>query len=441
MAARPLIRFSYGRGSQFNIRRGDSPDPISKFVRKDKNMKENKRREFLKKSLAGMCGAAVIPGAWKPSFGESQEKAMIPSLPGRTLGKTGIKTPLISMGTGEASSANLIRMGYDAGIKLFFSATYYGHGNNERLVGEALKDLPRDSFVVGTAATPEGFNPREGTPPKDLTAESYIKTAEDSLKRFGLDHVDILLLPFADSKELVLFDPILKAMTELKKQGKIRFAGIATHNPGGGALQAAADSGVYDVAMPAYNYKTKDLDTVNAAVAYTAKAGLGIVTIKTTAGAARDKNRTQPMNITAALKWVLQNENISSIVSGMSSVEELQKNLEMIKDLKLTDQERKDLALTDLKSEAGLYCQQCRTCIPQCPNNLDIPTLMRSYMYAYGYRNIAQARHTLDTVDVSVNSCDKCDVCRVTCVSGFDIKDRVRDIARLKDVPFDFIRA
>jgi uncharacterized protein len=183
------------------------------------------------------------------------------------------------------------------------------------------------------------------------------------------------------------------------------------------------------------------LDAVNGAVAYAAKAGLGIVAIKTTAGAARDKNRTQPMNITAALKWVLQNENVSSIVSGMSSVEELQKNLEMVKDLKLTDQERKDLSLTDLKSEAGLYCQQCRTCIPQCPNHLDIPTLMRSYMYAYGYRHVAQARHTLDTVDVSVNSCDKCDVCRVACVSGFDIKDRVRDIVRLKDVPFDFIKA
>ncbi|MHB8055771.1 MAG: aldo/keto reductase [Candidatus Aminicenantales bacterium] len=403
-------------------------------------MKENQRREFLKKSLAGICGAAVIPGTWKASFGESRATGQIPSLPGRILGKTGITTPLISMGTGEASSANLIRMGYDAGIKLFFSATYYGQGNNERLVGEALKDLPRDTFIVGTAATPEGYNAREGTPPQNLTAESYMKTAEDSMKRFGLDHVDILLLPFADKKELVLFDPILKAMTELKKQGKIRFTGIALHNPGGEGLRAAADAGIYDMAMPAYNFKTKDLDAANGALAYAVKAGMGIVAMKTTAGAARDKNRTQPMNIPAILKWVLQNENISSIVSGMSSVEELQKNLEMIKDLKPTDQERKDLALTDLKSEAGLYCQQCRTCILQCPKNLDIPTLMRSYMYAYGYRNVSQARHTLDTVDVSRNSCDKCDVCRVTCVSGFDIKDRVQDIVRLKDVPFDFIR-
>jgi predicted aldo/keto reductase-like oxidoreductase len=405
-------------------------------------MSENiDRRGFLKKSLAGICGATIIPGTWKASFAASGQTGAVPALASRTLGKTRIKTPLISMGTAEASSANLIRMGYDAGIKLFFSATYYGQGNNERLVGEALKDLPRDSFVVGTAATPEGFNPREGAAPKNLTAQSYMKTAEESIKRFGLNHVDILLLPFADKKELVLFDPILKAMTELKKQGKIRFAGIATHNPGSGALRAAADAGIYDVAMSAFNYKTKELEAVNGSLAFAAKAGMGIVAMKTTAGAAQDKNRTQPMNITAALKWVLQNRNISSIVSGMSNVEELRQNLEMIKDLKLTEQDLKDLNLADIKSEAGLYCQQCRTCLPQCPNNLDIPTLMRSYMYAYGYRNTAQAQLTLDSVDISGKPCDKCGVCNVTCASGFDVKDRVQDILRLKDVPWDFIKA
>jgi uncharacterized protein len=404
-------------------------------------MKSNSRREFLKKSLVGICGAPLIPGPWKASPGGSGEKAAVPSLPSRTLGRTGITTPLISMGTGEASSVDLIRRGYEAGIKLFFSATYYGHGNNERLVGEALKGLPRDSFVVGTAATPAGLNPQAGTMPKDVTAQGYMKTAEESLKRFGLDHVDILLLPFAGKREYVIFDPILEAMTELKKKGTIRFAGIATHGFCDEALRAAADAKVYDMAMTAYNFKTEKKDAMNEALAYAAKAGMGIVAMKTTAGAARDKNRTQPFNISAALKWVLQNPNISSIVSGMSSVEELQKNLEMIKDLKMSEQELKDLNLADIKSEPGLYCQQCQTCLPQCPNSLDIPTLMRSYMYAYGYRNVRQARQTLDTVDVCGRPCDQCGACRVTCASGFDVKDRVQDILRLKDVPLEFIEA
>jgi uncharacterized protein len=148
-------------------------------------MAKNQRREFLKKSLAGICGAAVIPGAWKPrservasasssasSAGAASATAGVPALPSRLLGKTGIVTPLLSMGTAGATTPDFIRQGYDAGIKLFFSATYYGHGNNERLVGQALKDLPRDSFVVGTAATPDGLNPMGGTLPKDMKAET-----------------------------------------------------------------------------------------------------------------------------------------------------------------------------------------------------------------------------------------------------------------------------
>ena len=68
-----------------------------------------------------------------------------------------------------------------------------------------------------------------------------MKTAEDSLKRFGLDHVDVLLLPFAGKREFIIFEPVLEAMTELKKQGKIRFAGIATHSGCDVALKMASN--------------------------------------------------------------------------------------------------------------------------------------------------------------------------------------------------------
>lgn len=415
-------------------------------------MAKNQRREFLIKSLAGICGAAVIPGAWNPRSARaaspsvpsagaaSASAAGVPALPSRPLGKTGIVTPLLSMGTAGATTPDFIRQGYDAGIKLFFSATYYGHGNNERLVGQALKGLPRDSFVVGTAATPDGLNPMGGTLPKDMKAETYMKTAEDSLKRFGLDHVDILLMPFAEKREFIIFDPVLEAMTALKKQGKIRFAGIATHGGCDVALRAAADAKVYEVAMTAYNYKAANKAAMDDALAYAAKAGLGIVAMKTTAGGAQDKKRTQPFNSNAALKWVLQNKNVSSIVSGMSSVEELRKNLEMIKDLKMSDNELQDIKLAELRPGASLYCQQCRACVPQCPANLDIPTLMRSYMYANGYRDAAQARHTLDSAGIAGDPCAKCDVCGVVCASSFDVKERIQEIVRLKDVPLEFLR-
>jgi predicted aldo/keto reductase-like oxidoreductase len=404
-------------------------------------MENNNRRDFLKKSILGFSGAALIPGSLKASRVSTSVSRQIPELPGRILGKTGIKTPLISMGTSGATNPGFVRSAYDAGIKLFFSATYYGEGNNEKLVGEGLKGLPRESYVIGTAASPEGMDNRTGTFTKELDVDAYIKKAEESIKRFGLDYLDIFLFPFAGKRDTILNENLLKAMQELKKQGKIKYAGIASHSSVEEALKAAADSKVYDIVMPAYNYKTQNKEAMDEALAYAANAGIGIIAMKTTAGAFRDKSRTTPLNTDAALKWVLQNKSVTSIVSGMSSVEELQKNIAMIGNLKITDQELKDLNLAALGSEPSLYCHQCDNCIPQCPHHVDVPTLMRSYMYAYGYRNLEHAQQTLNQVDLSGNPCNKCKVCRVNCIAGFDVKDRIQDIARLRDVPREFLMA
>lgn len=403
-------------------------------------MENNNRREFLKKSILGITGAALMPSNLKIKGGFESDKSATPELPSRILGKTSIKTPLISMGTSSATAAGFVRAAYEAGIKLFFSATYYGEGKNEQLVGEGLKGLPRDSFVVGTAVPSDGMDMRSGIFTKPFDPQAYITKAEQSLKRFGLDHVDFFLFPYAGKRETVLNEGVLKAMEQLKKQGKTRFVGIASHSDTEEALKAATDSGIFELAMIAYNYKTLNKESFNVSVANAVRAGIGIVAMKTTAGAAREKSGP-PLNTDAPLKWVLQNQNISSIVSGMSSLEELQRNLAMIQNLKMSGQEFKDLNLTSLNSESGLYCHQCRKCIPECPHNLDIPTIMRSYMYAYGYKNTNQAWHTISGVDISGKPCEKCSACNINCTAGFDIRKKILDISRLKDVPAEFVQA
>ncbi len=403
-------------------------------------MKIKARREFLKKSLLGLTGAAVVPGTLNAAPNSGQPVSSYAPIPTRALGRTGIQSPVISMGTGATSSSNFIRAAYDYGIRLFFSATYYGEGNNEKLVGEALKGLPRNSFVVGTAAPPDGFDNRTGTFTKDFSPDSYKKKADDSLNRFGLEYVDIFMLPMVCSKESVLYEPVLNVLNDLKKQGKTRFLGIATHDTCAEAVAAAAASGVYDVIMVSYNYKVQDKDNLHMAMDTAARAGLGLMAIKTTAGVFRDNSGTSAINTNAALKWVLQNDNISTIVSGMSNIEQLQKNVEMTQNLKLSDQELKDLNLAQLEAEPSLYCQQCKRCLPQCPRNLDIPTIMRSYMYAYGYRSMEQAWYTLQQTGLTGDVCGSCDKCRVSCSAGFDVRNRIQDIARLRDVPMEFLR-
>jgi predicted aldo/keto reductase-like oxidoreductase len=404
-------------------------------------MKNNDRRDFLKKSILGISGAAFLPGALNATVAGNTGIAAVPSLPTRVLGKTGIDSPLISMGVGNSTNPNFINAAYNAGVKLFFTASYYREGNNERLLGSALKDVPRDSYFVCTSANPDGFDGRAQQYSADFNPDAYLKKAEGGLQRLELEYVDIFLLPMVCKRETVLFEPVLNVLKEFKKQGKTKYLGIATHDMCEEALYAAADAGIFDVIMIAYNYKVQNKEGLHKAMEYAHKAGLGIIGMKSTAGAFRDKTRTSPLNTDAALKWVLQNENVSTIVSGMSNIDEMQKNLAMIRNLNMSDQEWKDLNLADLRSEPSLYCLQCKSCISQCPRNIDIPTVMRSYMYAYGYRDLEHARYTLAQSGLSGNPCENCDVCKVKCTTGFDVKNRIQDIARLKDVPKEFLMA
>ena len=400
----------------------------------------NDRREFLKKSFLGVSAAALIPGVIKGSTDTSSTTASPADLPVRALGRTGIQAPLISLGASGAITPSFIKGAYDAGIKLFFSATYYGEGNNEIIVGEALKAFPRDSFVVATAAPCNEVDNRTGLLTDKFSAKAYMEKAEGSLRRFGLDQIDIILFPYASKKETVCNEEILRTMEQLKQQGKVRFTGIASHGGTQEALDAAASTGVYDIAMISYNFKLQNREALDAAIAKAAASGMGIVAMKTTAGAFRAKNGPG-INSDAALKWVLQNANISTIVSGMTTAAQIQKNLAMIKNLKMTQQEMTDLKNALAFSETGLFCRQCGQCLPQCPASLDIPMIMRGYMYAYGYKNLLQARNTLAASGLPSAPCTDCKSCSVRCSSGFDVRKKIQDIARLTEVPEDFLLA
>ncbi|NJK95254.1 MAG: hypothetical protein HC905_10370 [Bacteroidales bacterium] len=241
---------------------------------------------------------------------------------------------------------------------------------------------------------PEGMDHKTGMFTAGSTADSFIKNLEGSLQRLGVDYVDIAFLPFAARKESVFFEPYLKAMENFKKQGKARFIGIATHSYEPEAIKAAADTKIYDLVMTAYNFRKENGPQIKEAIAYAANAGLGIIAMKTMAGAYMDKERTQPVNASAALKWVLQDNNIHTIVPGFTTFDQLTLNIQLMQNLGLTSEEKRWLSAYNYNT-GEIYCQQCGECLPQCPGNVDIPTIMRSYMYAYGYKNLHHARQTL----------------------------------------------
>jgi predicted aldo/keto reductase-like oxidoreductase len=404
------------------------------------------RRGFLKNSLLTVSGAGLAFGSLPGSLPGQESLLEDFKMVYRTLGKTGIRLPVISMGTGNTNNPNLVRAALDKGVKLLATGATYQNGKNEEMVGSVLKDRPRDSYLIMTSSVDINWiDTRTGVFKDDFNEKEFLESVDRSLERLQVDYVDIFTQPFAATRESLYYEPARKAMEAVKNSGKARFLGIATHKLEHEAIRAAVDVGLYDVVMTAYNFRRKGWYSeqnggeLDEAIQHAAESGLGIIAMKTMAGVYWDKKRTKPINATAALKWVLQNENIHTSVPDCSTYDHLDQDLAIMANPELTEEEKMDLKPPSEDVSSGLYCQQCNRCIPQCPEALDIPTIMRSYMYAYGYKNLEFARKTLSSAGLSSNPCDDCKSCTVNCTMGFNVKSRIMDIARVQEIPEDLI--
>lgn len=397
------------------------------------------RRSFIKAGASGLAGAAVLPSFLKGSIAKSNGGSVNKeNFIYRKLGTTGIELPVVSMGVMNADNPNLVAAALDAGIAHLDTAWGYQRGKNEEMIGQVIKGRDRDSFVIGTKI-PYPKDRKTGMFLPETSVESFQRKFDVSLKRLGLDYVDILYIHNISLKEVVFCEPALKFLETAKKEGKARFGGFSTHKNEPEVIQAAVETKAYDVILTAYNFKQSNRVALQKAIARAADAGMGIVAMKTQAGVYWDEEKQKPINMKAALKWALQNTNIHTTIPGMTTFDQLEADISVMEDLTLTPEELKDLRLDESETLAGLYCQQCDECRGQCPDCVDIPAFMRSYMYAYGYGNTGLAQETLSEAETSSLPCNDCKSCRVRCAMGFDVRSKILDIVRLKDIPREFL--
>jgi predicted aldo/keto reductase-like oxidoreductase len=337
----------------------------------------------------------------------------------------------------RADNPNLCKAAYEKGIKLFDTANGYQNGNNETMLGNLFKDYSRESFLLATKVRAGGVD-KEGRPTEKTTTEDFLTNFEVSLARLKMNYVDILYVHSVNNPELIEHKPLLKALKKIKKDGKARFVGLSTHSNEATVINAAASKDDWDVILTSYNFMQTYSTDLKSAIRKASAAGIGIVAMKTMAGGGFfDKEKTKPINTTAALKWALSNPDISTCIPGMTGFDQLDLNIKILSDITLSDGEMKDLVVP--VAETGLYCTGCTKCIPACPKNLPVPDLMRAYMYAYGYSSPALAHSLLGELGTNDNPCSGCSPCMVDCTKKFRVKEKITDISRLINVPADFL--
>ncbi len=373
------------------------------------------RRKFL---AAGLFAPAASFGSRPSALAAANATGALrfQDLRYRTLGRTDLKVTTVGFGCMITSDASVIERAADAGINYFDTARGYQGGNNERMVGAALKSRRKQVFI--------------STKTHGATRQAALADLETSLRELGTDYVDIWYL-HAINDPAQLTDEVIEAQQTAKAQGKIRFTGLSTHSNQAAVIQGAIRSGKIDVVLVAYNFTM--YKTLEPALQAAAEAGLGVVAMKTMAGGFRKARPGTDLHaklsregaMLAALKWVVRNPNVHTTVPSMTDLDQLEENMKAMAE-PFTEADQQVLA-EYLRFIGPLYCRGCNRCEGQCPKGLPIPEMLRCLMYAEGYGEFALGRERFVELPAEFREvrCGDCMRCAVQCPNGVRVAERL----------------
>jgi len=394
------------------------------------------RRQFISTaagSLASAGLACMSTGVGFPLTAAADPGSESREIIARTLGRTGLKVPIVGMGAGSITDPGLLQACLDVGIRLFHTSGDYLNGKSEENVARArMKSSDRDKVVIMTGGLePWKREGKSGNQVRDL----LIKSIDESLRRMQTDRVEVFLVHDVRDAATVGETAIKEGLERIKKDGKARFVGLAFHTAQREIIEAAIADGSYDVLLIGLNF-TMAGDVAVTAAARAAEAGLGVVAMKTQAGGRHyslpdDWKDYDNSDInSASLKWALNTEGVTAAVPASANWEQLRRNVAVGRDLTYTDREKAFLADNKIKLGLG-FCRQCRGCLASCPHGVEIPELMRTYMYACQYGNFHLARETIKRIPASqgLTACAACGDCTARCAhSAVPIKDRLEEL-------------
>jgi predicted aldo/keto reductase-like oxidoreductase len=314
------------------------------------------------------------------------------------------------------SDGSVVERAADLGITYFDTARGYQGGNNERMVGAALKKK-RNSVTLSSKS-------------HSKTKAEALADLDTSLRELGTDHLDIWYL-HNKTKPSDVTDELIEAQQAAKQAGKIRFAGVSTHQGQAELIPFLAKHPQVDVVLSAFNFTLEP--AVAAAIRVAAEAGKGVVGMKVMAGGFRTVKPDNPAyaklhrdgGLLAALKWVLHDPNIGTTIPSMTDNDQLDENLKaMAQPFGSADEK---ILAARLERIAPLYCRTCGRCDGMCRQGLPVADVLRMLTYADGYGQFALGRERFRELapEHAGVRCGSCPECTVKCPYGVRVPERV----------------
>ncbi|EMT39811.1 putative oxidoreductases of the aldo/keto reductase family [Thermoanaerobacter thermohydrosulfuricus WC1] len=337
----------------------------------------------------------------------------------------------------EAEAIKMIRYAIDNGVNYIDTAWPYHGGNSEIVAGKALKDGYREKTFLATKLPTWLINEKE-----DM--DKYLN---EQLKKLQTDHIDFYLLHALDKNKWENMKKVdaLSWAEKKKQEGKIRYIGFSFHDEYPVFQEIVDYYDKWDFCQIQYNYMDIDVQAGEKGLKYAASKGLGVVIMEPIRGGrlANPPKAVQDIWDTAkvkrtpaewALQWLWNQPEVSVVLSGMSTFEQLKENIESAKRSGINTLTKEELEIVSkvrnkYKELSPIACTGCNYCMP-CPNGVNIPRNFELYNEAHMYNTYEANRRDYENLgDAKASSCIECGTCESVCPQHLTIIDYLKEVA------------
>ena len=336
----------------------------------------------------------------------------------------------------EEKATEMLHYAIDNGINYIDTAYNYHQGNSEIFVGNALKNDYRQKVYLATKL------------PVWLvkTYEDFEKLLDEQLEKLQTKYIDFYLLHSLYEKTWINIEKlnVFKFLDEAKRKGKIKYAGFSFHDelP---LFKKIIDSYSWDFCQIQLNYMDRQYQAGIPGLKYATEKGISLIIMEPIKGG---KLASTPKDIKEvwdestekrtpaewALKWVYDFEEVSVVLSGMSTLEQVKQNIGITNNSlpKSLTKEEHDLidkvtALYNEKIKVG--CTDCEYCMP-CPSNVAIPNIFSQYNNYYVFGTEEQSISTYKKLieqGKDSTKCTECETCEQLCPQHLKIISFLKD--------------
>ena len=321
----------------------------------------------------------------------------------------------------EAEAIKMMRYAIDQGVNYIDTAYIYHDGFSEVVVGKALKDGYREKVKLATKS------------PTWLvkSAEDFDRLLDEQLERLQTDFIDFYLLHSLsrDSwNNVILKFDIIKKAEAAKAAGKIKHIGFSFHDEPSAFIEIVDGYDKWDFCQIQYNYLDIENQAGQSGLKYAASKGIAVVIMEPLLGG---KLANPPKDVKAilnengknqaaadwALQWLWNQPEVSVVLSGMSTMEQVEGNLRSaersgISTFSDSDIEIINRVIAKYGERAAIPCTACKYCMP-CPNNVNIPRNFEIYNTSVIHEDVNGARFEYSRFFDAQYRADKCVQCRI----------------------------